>query len=101
MRRSASTWRCCGRAPEGLGAVFCRRRRVGAAALAIALLAATGWAAIGVRWLAPVAASLLVALLLAAYVHGKLGGATGDTLGAACEIVEVVPALTLTLHLLR
>ena len=76
-------------------------RRVGAAALAIALLAATGWAALGVRSLAPVAASLAVALLLAAYVHGKLGGATGDTLGAACEIVEVVPALTLTLHLLR
>ena len=47
------------------------------------------------------AASLAAALRLAAYVYGKLGGATGDTLGAACEIVEVVPALTLTLHWLR
>ena len=36
-------------------------------------------------------------LLLAVYVYRKLGGATGDTFGAACEIVEVVPALTLTL----
>ena len=38
--------------PEGLGAVFCKRRRIGAALLAIALLAATGWAAMGVRGLA-------------------------------------------------
>ena len=44
--------------PEGLGAVFYRAGRVGAALLAIALLAATGWAALGIRGLAAVAASL-------------------------------------------
>ena len=34
-------------------------------------------------------------LLLAAYFYRKIGGATGDTLGAVCELVETVPALTL------
>jgi cobalamin synthase len=38
---------------------------------------------------------LAAALLLAAYFYRKLGGATGDTLGAACELLETVPALTL------
>ena len=86
---------------EGLGAVFCNRRRIGAAAMAIAVLTATGWVAMGVRGLTATAAAVAAALLLAAYIRGKLGGATGDTLGAACEIVEVVPALTLSLHWLR
>ena len=27
--------------------------------------------------------------------YRKIGGATGDTFGAVCEIVEIVPALTL------
>jgi adenosylcobinamide-GDP ribazoletransferase len=34
-----------------------------------------------------------VSLLAAAYVYRKIGGLTGDTLGASCEIVEMVPAL--------
>ena len=41
------------------------------------------------------AACLAATLLLAAYVYRKIGGATGDTLGAVCEIVEIVPALAL------
>jgi adenosylcobinamide-GDP ribazoletransferase len=56
------------------------------------------------RGLVLVAACLVVALLLAVYVYRKIGGATGDTFGAVCEIVEIVPALALTLsplHLLR
>ena len=43
------------------------------------------------------AACLVATLALSAYVYRKIGGATGDTLGAVCEIVEIVPALTLAL----
>ncbi len=39
------------------------------------------------------AASMAVALLLALYGQRKIGGYTGDTLGATCEVVELVPAL--------
>jgi len=53
-----------------------------AAALVACVLAAAG-------------AAVAVALLLAAWCYRRIGGATGDTFGAVCEIVEIVPALTL------
>ncbi len=34
-----------------------------------------------------------------AYAYRKIGGATGDTFGAVCEIVEAVPALVLAFGL--
>ena len=83
---------------DGLGAIFCRQRHAAAALWAIGLLAVVAVALLGIRHgLIVWAACLATTLLLAIYVYRKLGGATGDTLGAACEIVEVVPALTLTL----
>lgn len=83
--------------PNGLGAVFYRHRRWPAALWAVVVLAAVGWGVLGLRGLAAGGASMAVALALAAYAGRKIGGATGDTLGATCEIVEVVPALTLAL----
>jgi adenosylcobinamide-GDP ribazoletransferase len=38
-------------------------------------------------------ASLTVTLLLAGYSKRKIGGFTGDTLGATCELTELIPAL--------
>jgi adenosylcobinamide-GDP ribazoletransferase len=83
--------------PNGLGKVFYERRPRLAAIWAAALLAGVAWWVLGRRGAAAGAACLAVALVLAGYVHRKLGGATGDTLGAACEIVEVVPALIMTI----
>jgi adenosylcobinamide-GDP ribazoletransferase len=84
--------------PEGLGAIFAGRRHVAAAVWAMGLLTAAAAAVLGLRrGLTLAVACLAVALLLAAYLHRKLGGATGDTFGAACEIVEIVPALGLAL----
>jgi adenosylcobinamide-GDP ribazoletransferase len=83
--------------PDGLGAVFCGSRHHWAALGAIAGLAAVAWPLLKLPGLVVSAACLAVALLLAAYVYRKLRGATGDTLGAVCEIVEVVPPLALTL----
>ena len=59
------------------------------AMLAVVSSCLLGWTGI---WIAPT--SLVVTGLFARYCWGKIGGLTGDTLGAACELVEVVPLLT-------
>ena len=79
----------------GLGALFCQSRPRLAAVWAVGVLAAGAWCVLGRRGLAVVAMCLAVTLGLAFYVQRKLGGTTGDTFGAVCEIVETVPALTL------
>ncbi len=82
--------------PEGgLGTVFYRRRPVLSAIWALLVLSAAGWLTAKTAGLAAGAAALVMTLLFAAYTYRKLRGATGDTLGASCEIVELVPALTM------
>jgi adenosylcobinamide-GDP ribazoletransferase len=81
--------------PEGLASIFYRRRRWPAAAWAASLLGTAAIAVLPWPGLAAWLASMVVTLLAAAYCYRKIGGATGDTFGAVCEIVETVPALTL------
>ena len=83
--------------PEGLGSVFYRRRPRWVAGWAAAVLAATAFGLLGPRGVAIWAVCVAVTLAFSVYVYRKIGGATGDTLGAVCEIIEVVPALTLAL----
>jgi adenosylcobinamide-GDP ribazoletransferase len=83
--------------PSGLAAVFCRSRHTLAAIWAVALLTGVAYAVLQWRGLIVSVACVAITLLLAVYVRVKLGGATGDTFGAVCEIVEIVPALTLTI----
>lgn len=83
--------------PSGLGAIFYRRNPRGAAIWAAGVLAAVAGGLLGAWGLGIWAACVAAALVLSAYVRRKIGGATGDTLGAICELVEVVPALVLTL----
>ena len=83
--------------PSGLGAIFYRQNVRGAAFLAAGVLAAVAGGVLGARGIAVWAACVAVVLVLSAYVRRKIGGATGDTLGAVCEVVEIVPALVLTL----
>ena len=83
--------------PSGLGAIFYRQNARGTALWAAGVLAAVAGALLGARGLAIWAACVAVVLVLSAYVHRKIGGATGYTLGAVCEVVELVPALVLTL----
>jgi adenosylcobinamide-GDP ribazoletransferase len=80
---------------SGLGSVFYRKSAGPAAVGAWGLLAATAWLVLGLPGLAIGAACLLVSVALAVYFRHKIGGATGDTFGAVCEIVETVPPLTL------
>lgn len=74
--------------PAGLGAA--QAEHLPRAAVAIALLVV---AAVPVVALGPVGAALVAAVLLLLYALRRLmlqriGGTTGDTLGASCEIVE-------------
>ena len=83
--------------PEGgVASVFYKRRLRSAALLAAALLATAGWLACRWSGLVCAGASVGAVLLFSAWAYRRIGGATGDTLGAACEIAEVVPALVLS-----
>ncbi len=103
--------------PGGLGTIFCQpvgsAGRAGlrssrsasgtclasgiclAAVWALALLAFVGWGLFGPRGLAVAGVALAVMLGSAGYLKGKLGGITGDTLGAVSELLETVPAVML------
>ena len=48
--------------------------------------------------LVPAVTALTAVLLFSFYCRRKIGGATGDTLGAACEIGEAVAMFTLTVQ---
>jgi adenosylcobinamide-GDP ribazoletransferase len=61
-----------------------------AAAAGLALLLLLGYFLCGRAILGIIAASLAVNLLFAWFCRRKIGGATGDTLGAACELTELV-----------
>jgi adenosylcobinamide-GDP ribazoletransferase len=82
--------------PAGVGAVFYRQRPRWSALGAATLLAAVSWGVLGRPGLVVAAACLAAMGLLAVYVRHKIQGATGDTLGAACELLELVPPLTLS-----
>jgi adenosylcobinamide-GDP ribazoletransferase len=81
----------------GLGSVFYQRSRLPAAIFSALVLAGAGYGVLEVQGLIVAAITIAVILILAAYVYRKLGGGTGDTFGAACEIAELVPALVLAL----
>ncbi|MGC9975829.1 MAG: adenosylcobinamide-GDP ribazoletransferase, partial [Syntrophales bacterium] len=60
---------------------------------ASAFLLAAGWTA--GHWVGFTAglSALLVAALFSVYCFRKIGGYTGDTLGAGCELTEIIPAI--------
>jgi adenosylcobinamide-GDP ribazoletransferase len=79
------------RTTGGLAEVFRPTLRTGL--ITAVLLSGSAWLLQGPSGLITAGASLAVILLLAAYSKGKIGGFTGDTLGAACELTELIPAL--------
>ena len=80
--------------PEGgLAGIFHRNRSRGHALWALAVLLAAGYLAGRLPGLIAGGCAFLAALLFAAYSFRRIGGLTGDTLGASCELTELVPAL--------
>lgn len=82
---------------SGLGTVFYKRRPSLAAVWALAVLFAVAWFVL--RWDGVIAAGacVIVALVMALWCWRKIGGATGDTFGAACEIVEAAVPVALAI----
>jgi adenosylcobinamide-GDP ribazoletransferase len=80
--------------PEGgLATVFFAGSRRLAWLPGLVLLAATAWLTAGVVGLTGALLTLLLLLLFCYFCQAKIGGATGDTLGAACELSETLLAL--------
>lgn len=77
----------------GLASVYIRKGTRLQAVWAFVVFAVAGWLLASWMGLIACAASLAITLILAAYSYRKIGGFTGDVLGATCELVEVVPAL--------
>jgi adenosylcobinamide-GDP ribazoletransferase len=86
---------------NGLVTAFQRKRTFFAPLLTVASLAAAGFLAAGVAGLTAAAAAVGVTALFARWCRARIGGYTGDTLGAACELAEVVPALVLLMFAQR
>jgi adenosylcobinamide-GDP ribazoletransferase len=80
--------------PEGgLGTIFYSQHFRLQLAWAFILLTAVGWLSAGPVGLAVGLAAFIFSIIFAAYVKHKIGGSTGDTLGSACELTELIPAL--------
>ncbi|MFH1833541.1 MAG: adenosylcobinamide-GDP ribazoletransferase [bacterium] len=79
----------------GLASVFVARgaRRWLLLVWAPLALLVGGWLIAGVEGLVTAAASIATGLVVGLYCHRRIGGYTGDTLGATNELVECVPAL--------
>jgi adenosylcobinamide-GDP ribazoletransferase len=95
--RTAATWACRrgvpAAAPDGLGALVAGTVGVPAAALGLVLAAAPALAAVPDRpWQGPIAvlAGLGATLLLVRHATRRLGGITGDVLGACVEVAAAV-----------
>jgi adenosylcobinamide-GDP ribazoletransferase len=65
----------------------------GRGGFALLLLCAASWLALRTAGLAGAGIAVLLTLIFSFFCRRKIGGFTGDTLGAACEIAELVPAL--------
>ncbi|HYA13030.1 MAG TPA: adenosylcobinamide-GDP ribazoletransferase [Syntrophales bacterium] len=77
----------------GLATVFGKGRSWLNVLWSSVFLFAVGWIAEHGLGLAASTLSLLAAALFLVYCFRKIGGYTGDTLGAVCEITEIIPAL--------
>jgi adenosylcobinamide-GDP ribazoletransferase len=82
--------------PDGQGAAF--RAGVGRSAvlLGLAIAAAAAVVGLGALGVAALAAGSLAAVVAAAFVARRLGGVTGDVLGACVELSELTVLLTVT-----
>ena len=81
---------------EGLGRLFyspsSRWAALWALALLVAVLAWGGWCLV----LPVLVAVALTVFLFSFWCRSKIGGATGDTLGAVCELTEMMVAVAMT-----
>ena len=82
---------------RGLVSLFQHGNRERHYGITLLLLGGGSLVAFGLKGFWVLFACLLVVWLFARYCRAKIGGLTGDTLGAACELLEVVPPLVVLL----
>ena len=81
---------------EGHGAAFRSGLRAGAVPVALALALALVWVGLGVAGLLGAGTALVAAFALTGFMAVRLGGVTGDVLGAAIEVTELAGLLTVS-----
>ena len=74
----------------GLGSPFYSGGAGWSLLLALVLLFVAGFVVMGLKGLVAVIVVMFVVFIFSRLCHRKIGGATGDTLGASCEIAETV-----------
>jgi adenosylcobinamide-GDP ribazoletransferase len=79
---------------DGHGAAFLAGVRARGVVAALGLTAATAAIVLGVAGVAAAAVGVVAATALAGFLARRLGGVTGDVLGAAVEVAEVAVLLT-------
>jgi len=77
----------------GLCSVFIQNRRRSDVISTLFVLAAVSWLAGGAYGLCAAGFSCAVIVIFSLWSRSKIGGFTGDTLGAGCELVEIIPAM--------
>ncbi len=85
--------------PEGMGRSFKDAVRWSHVALAGTMAAGLAWAVSGPSGLMVAASVSVLALLLARWLAGRLGGLSGDTYGAICELTEAGVLVALGLQI--
>jgi adenosylcobinamide-GDP ribazoletransferase len=83
--------------PAGLGSVFTTPSPKSVAA-AVGVTLAAGFILAGINGIIACFAAIVAAVAVAGWCHRRIGGATGDTLGAACELVETAVLMTLAIQ---
>jgi adenosylcobinamide-GDP ribazoletransferase len=83
------------RVQGGLASVFGRPDWLALIA-AISILSVASWLTLDMPGLAIAGVVLLMTIGFSLWCRRKIGGFTGDTLGAACEIAEILPPLICT-----
>lgn len=79
----------------GLATAFLECSRPLLLTIAITFLGGVGFLVLSFMGIVIALCSLVFAALFSLYCHRRLGGLTGDTLGAVCELSELVPLLVL------
>jgi adenosylcobinamide-GDP ribazoletransferase len=87
--------------PQGLASVFMQDRCILRAGWGFAFLFGACWILAESAGILAGLAALAATILAGATSHRKIGGVTGDTLGATCEIVELMPLLAAAVWIQR
>ncbi len=87
---------CCPAVPGGQAAAFGAGVQLSAVLLGLAVAAAIAVGALGASGLVALVVGCLVSLALGRFFTSRLGGITGDVLGAGVELAELAALLTLS-----